>query len=286
MYESESLNPYGISRYVFGRNSMSSVRLNYQHLWFTHLTGNDLLHKSIKEIIDFPTPQRVADVGTGTAIWPISLATSHPNWQIDGFDVSGDQYPAPGRVPANVSLHEHDTFQPYPEEYHGQYDVVNVRFMMTLLSKEKFSILLKNVMELLKPGGILQWVEPISHLAKSIGPEGVITVHTSIMADMMAHNPPDGAEWVTLNGDMVKHSGFDPVAWEQYHFEDMHRIMWTQCVLMGMEEVIQKLAQSTDEAEVIKAKGLIDLLNGFKVEVSKGACVETPWFILVARKPL
>lgn len=77
------------------------------------------------------------------------MATSQPSWQFDGFDISGEQYPVAGRLPANVSLHEHDTFTPYPEELHGKFDIVNVRFLMTLLSKEKLPLMLQSVRQLL-----------------------------------------------------------------------------------------------------------------------------------------
>lgn len=82
---------------------------------------------------------------------------------------------------------------------------------------------------------------------------------------------------------MVKPSGYEPISWEQYRFQDMHRTMWTQCMLMGTEEVSHKLEQ---EGDIAKANGLKDLLKGLKEEAAQGACVETPWFIIVARNPL
>lgn len=85
---------------------------------------------------------------------------------------------------------------------------------------------------------------------------------------------------------MVRPSGFEPITWEQYHFQDMHRTLWTQCVLMGTEEVIESLEQNTDETSIAKADGMKNLLEGLKVEASQGACVEAPWYIIVARNPL
>ncbi|KAJ5618421.1 hypothetical protein N7528_007064 [Penicillium herquei] len=72
-------------------------------------------------------------------IWPLSLARAYPHWQVDGFDIS-----KASSIPANVSLYEHNTFQPFPVEYHGKYDIVNVRFMITLLDKEKVRLLLQS----------------------------------------------------------------------------------------------------------------------------------------------
>ncbi|KAJ5729473.1 uncharacterized protein N7483_003981 [Penicillium malachiteum] len=117
-----SLNVYNPSGYIFNRNLQGSIRLNYQHFLMTQLTGNELLHKSTKELVDVSTPLRVADIATGTAIWPLSLARAYPHWQIDGFDISNAQYPFAASIPANVSLYEHNTFQPFPVEYHGKYE--------------------------------------------------------------------------------------------------------------------------------------------------------------------
>ncbi|KAJ5281465.1 hypothetical protein N7478_006837 [Penicillium angulare] len=281
-----SLDVYKDRDYIFNRNAQSSVRLNYQHYLITQLTENDVLHKSTKELIDVSTPHRVADVGTGTAIWPLTLARALPHWQVDGFDISGDQYPFAGWVPSNVNLYEHDTFQPYPDEYHGKYDIINIRFMMTLLNKEKYHLLLQNVKALLKPGGILQWLDPIPFNVKAIAPEGMDTPFTSTTAAMWTKTPPDSAEWITLNGDMVKADGYEPVAWEELHFEDFHRPIWNQCSFMCLAEIIENLAQSTDEAVVTKREALRKQLKGWAAECEQGASLDTPWFFIVARKPL
>lgn len=79
----------------------------------------------------------------------MELAQQLPHWQIDGFDISGDQYPSATWVAPNISLYEHDAFQPFPSEYHGKYDIVNLRFFMTLLNGQNLDRVLRNVMALL-----------------------------------------------------------------------------------------------------------------------------------------
>lgn len=79
----------------------------------------------------------------------MQLAHSLPNWQVDGFDISDDQYPLAAWTPSNVGLYEHDAFQPFPLEFQGKYDIVDLRFSMTLLTGENLHTMLPNVMALL-----------------------------------------------------------------------------------------------------------------------------------------
>lgn len=79
----------------------------------------------------------------------MQLAQHLPHWHIDGFDISGDQYPSAAWVSGNISLYEHDAFRPFPSEYHGKYDLVNLRFFMTLLNGQNLNQVLQNIMALL-----------------------------------------------------------------------------------------------------------------------------------------
>ena len=55
---------------------------------------------------------------------------------LDGFDISPDQYPPNAWLPQNVHLHIQDAFMPFPEKYHAKYDVVHVRFIITVLHEK------------------------------------------------------------------------------------------------------------------------------------------------------
>jgi hypothetical protein len=89
----------------------------------------------------------------------MQLAQHLPHWQIDGFDISGDQYPYAAWVSPNISLYEHDAFQPFQSEYHGKYDIVNLRFFMTLLNGQNLNQVLQNVMALLS-----MCISPLLHI--------------------------------------------------------------------------------------------------------------------------
>jgi hypothetical protein len=84
-------------------------------------------------------------------IWPIEVSRElPPSARLDGFDISPDQYPLKEWLPPNVHLYTHDAFTPFPATYIGQYDVVHLRFFLTLLNTgEKVATLIENLMALL-----------------------------------------------------------------------------------------------------------------------------------------
>ena len=83
-------------------------------------------------------------------IWPIEVSRQLPSSStLDGFDISPAQYPPTAWLPPNLHLYTHDIFLPFPGQYLEKYDVVNVRFIITLLNKENFEQLADNLKTLL-----------------------------------------------------------------------------------------------------------------------------------------
>lgn len=68
---------------------------------------------------------------------------------MDGFDISHAQFPPKEWLPSNVHLYTHDVFEPFPAEFHQAYDVVHVRFFMTLVNNESLGPLIRTLMTLL-----------------------------------------------------------------------------------------------------------------------------------------
>lgn len=100
----------------------------------------------------------MADIATGTGIILTELAKSHPETcRFDGFDVSDAQFPA--KLPNNVKLHITNVKEPLPTEYHGQFDVVYIRYLNAAMRPHDWKTVTRNVSQLLKPGGWLQWIE-------------------------------------------------------------------------------------------------------------------------------
>jgi hypothetical protein len=99
--------------------------------------------------------------------------------QLHGFDISADQFPP--SLPQNVHLHMHDAKQPWPAEWHGRFDAVHVRLLVCAMeTTDNWITVARNVLQLLKPGGHVQWCE--GNFTQLIGPSGVMrkTQHAAI----------------------------------------------------------------------------------------------------------
>lgn len=77
---------------------------------------------------------KVADIATGTGIWPCEVARQAPSSvQFDGFDISDAQFPHPTFLPKNVTLSKLDATLDPPESLYGKYDVVHIRLLMAVV---------------------------------------------------------------------------------------------------------------------------------------------------------
>lgn len=117
-----------------------------------------LIHPAIAARL--PTPARFADVGTGTGIFLSDLARCLPvNCRLEGFDISDAQFPSLQSLPANICLDILDAKQPFPQHLHHRYDLVCLRLLVAAVEKYEWEGITRNVRELLRPGGAIQWVE-------------------------------------------------------------------------------------------------------------------------------
>ena len=79
----------------------------------------------------------------------IDLAKQHPLAQLDGFDISDEQYPPAGWVPKNITLSKLDILKPIPEELRVKYDVVHVSLIVVVVENDDPASVLKNLLTLL-----------------------------------------------------------------------------------------------------------------------------------------
>jgi hypothetical protein len=65
---------------------------------------------------------KIADIGTGTGIWLLDLASTIPSsTQLHGFDVDLSQCPPKEWLPSNVSMQLLNIYEEVPEELQEQY---------------------------------------------------------------------------------------------------------------------------------------------------------------------
>ncbi|KXT04694.1 hypothetical protein AC578_2138 [Pseudocercospora eumusae] len=135
---------FGKDGYWLRRGGIESQRVGY------------LLHPDIEESLK--PNARIADMGTGTGIVVLDLASRLPaTMSFDGFDLSPDQYSQ--NLPANVSLKVLDAKATPPPEVRNRYDVIHLRYLNSAMNEKDWDIVTDNVFGMLKPGGWVQWLE-------------------------------------------------------------------------------------------------------------------------------
>ncbi|KAF7924890.1 hypothetical protein EAE99_006367 [Botrytis elliptica] len=263
--------------YIFKRDYKSSMRLNYNHFLIKEVCGY-LVHPSI------PTNQtklRIADVGTGTGIWACDLASKLPETvRIDGFDISDAQYPAPGFRPKNVHLYVHDGFEEYPAEFLGQYDIVNARFWLCIINDPDAKPLLQKLLSLVKPGGYLQWLEPLPLSANVVVThEGAETIASERLANTF-HKPKPDSHWVEGLKSLFETEGLTDVSRTDYAWPNYLRPLWSQSSMATTADVMAKIDSYNTKGSGIGMKFVEDLER----ESANGVAVDTPFQCVVGRK--
>ncbi|KAI0153220.1 S-adenosyl-L-methionine-dependent methyltransferase [Xylariaceae sp. FL1272] len=131
-----------------------TFRLNQQFDLMTTSMGY-ILHPSVK----LPPTPRIADMGTGTARFIIRLHPELPNAVFEGFDISDELFPPRDSLPSGVTLSTLDLKKPFPEHMHGQYDLVHLRLLVAAMRQEDWEPAVRNIFQILRPGGYVQWEE-------------------------------------------------------------------------------------------------------------------------------
>jgi ubiquinone/menaquinone biosynthesis C-methylase UbiE len=126
------------------------------------------LHPYITHNIPLSTPGlRIADFGTGTGIFPLSLAPLlHPSSTIIGFDISAAQFPLLESLPQNIQLQEHDILVRLPEKYEGCFDIIAVRALVTALADKEWDVAVGNLVRYLS--AFLVFISNIIYISRNL----------------------------------------------------------------------------------------------------------------------
>ncbi|KAI9151286.1 N-methyltransferase gliN [Paramyrothecium foliicola] len=136
------------------RKGGEASRLDEQFELMTKNIGY-LIHPSISKSL--PEDVRVADVATGTGIFLEDFQAQAPRATLHGYDISPALFRNPGKPGIELSVLDAKT--PVPKHLRGAYDLVHVRMLGAAMLPEEWAFTVKNVSQLLKPGGWLQWEE-------------------------------------------------------------------------------------------------------------------------------
>ncbi len=107
--------------------------------------------------------RRTLDAACGPGGWAQEMAYTYPDMQVVGIDLSQRMIgyaQALSQVQGldNVEFRVMDLLQPldFPD---ASFDLVNVRFLFGVLRADSWIPLMKELMRVLRPGGVLRWTE-------------------------------------------------------------------------------------------------------------------------------
>jgi SAM-dependent methyltransferase len=268
--------------YPLGRSHLSSSRLNLSHFLWRQVLGFNI-HPRI------PTAgfKRIVDIATGTAIWPLDVASEYPDSAVDGYDISLKQCPPRDFLPRIRKLGEWDIFEEPPEEMCGRYDIVHVRLVIFVVQNNDPRSIIRNLMKLLKPGGWLQWDEldlSGSHLELGSSP-----TKSSFPPDIFDTAPTASSALKRVQGISVNHwsanlptilaeEGMVQADKDVYIIPPPWAKTFSDCHLMMEEEMMMGMP-----AEMRMNKGRE--IGMIAEESRKGAVISTPLMVTIARKP-
>ncbi|OKL61172.1 hypothetical protein UA08_03251 [Talaromyces atroroseus] len=126
----ERLN--GGNEYDLGRDFVASVRLDLQHYLWKETLRYDLHPRAGAD--SSSVGLRIADVGTGTGIFILSLARRlPPSCSFVGFDISDAQFPISESIPKNVSFRVANAMTEPPHDLQSQFDIVHLRLFVCVV---------------------------------------------------------------------------------------------------------------------------------------------------------
>ncbi|KAJ5124451.1 S-adenosyl-L-methionine-dependent methyltransferase [Penicillium bovifimosum] len=258
--------------YRLNRDVLASTRLNLQHYIWKESMGY-VLHPSIK----LPDSDVfIADIGTGTGIWLHDLSRQFPNAQFHGFDISEEQYPAPGFLPSNVRLSYLDILKEIPSEYVGKYDVVHARLLVQVVNQAGGD----PRPQCKEPGGYLQWEEPNDDAGNrklvKADPSNS-TEHTEkLLAGLNARFQSKSA-WSANLAETFTEQGLQNVQKQEFETGDYVLVLDQMNYLNLFQELITKLPGDVKEE-------LLALHSKAIVESRKGVAWKVRRFTFVGQK--
>lgn len=139
---------YDEKSYWTNRDFKTSSRLFMQH-WIWQLQLGYVLHPSIPESVRTKPNLKIADVACGNGAWLFELQAPQTT-QLDGYDLSANCFGATGWLAKNVTLTgDFDALKPLDASLRGQYDIVHIRAVVSVIKNNNVKPLVETLVGLL-----------------------------------------------------------------------------------------------------------------------------------------
>ncbi|KAI4177614.1 MAG: hypothetical protein LQ348_005783 [Seirophora lacunosa] len=231
-------------------------------------------------------PLKIADVATGTGIWLLEFARSHPRAaQLDGFDISLDQIPPAEWLPSNVSFHCYNVNEEPPEDFVGKYDVLHVRNLAIAIKNDDPKTVLGHLLAMLKPGGYLQWAEcDLAKMEVVKANQDCSSTHVERLLRVINNfDPLTAIWWPERLGKVFKEAGLEGVTFDARWPDDGYISYLTDVNLLGLEEMIDRIG-SQRKARPEEVGDLRAVFARAAEEARQGAALRVKYLIAVGRK--
>ncbi|PHH61417.1 hypothetical protein CDD81_388 [Ophiocordyceps australis] len=266
------------STYVLSRGPAEVTRLILQHFLWKKMYGY-VIHPRIP--VENPH-LRIADIGTGTATWLLEVGESLPETvHLDGFDISLETTPPVGYLPSNMTLYSWNILDPVPQHAIEAYDIVHIRHFILVLDDTKAAIALDHLLQLMKPGGFLQWDEWDLYACRSVARSMSVSTdgHDELKHLTWQIIPHDNHKWITNCSGFLSDASLQIMAQET--LETPAHLAWLSQPLI-METILSMKAGLKNQDGDTKE---IDQIF-FKVqnETKKGIAMNLKGCIVVCKK--
>ncbi|KAI1126419.1 S-adenosyl-L-methionine-dependent methyltransferase [Nemania abortiva] len=263
--------------YVFTRDYVDNNRINLQHYLWCEIFGYRL-HPSLS--VESPNLQ-IADVGTGTGIWLLDLAARLPTTiQLQGLDISFAATVPKPMLPSNVTLHQWNVKDPVPATLIDRYDVLHIRHFMFVLLDDEVSAVLARLVQMLKPGGFLQWGEHDLTALRiaTISADTKIEAHQELRRATLSQDKRLTPTWVPRLPDLFSAAGLVAVQHDVKEAPPHIALAMHECS-MSLHELIARQAGNKELLARVQ-----DLLPKAARETRDGAYYAWPMWTVVGRK--
>ena len=265
--------------YILARDFTASIRLNCQHyIWLQELGYN--LHPSIP-VSSLGENPRIADVATGTGVWLLEIARSHPTATCDGFDISLEQAPPAVWLPNNVTFSAWNMFNPPPAHLVGTYDIVHIRLVTLVIENKDPVSTIRNLAALLKPNGYIQWDEidlSETTVAHAEGPMGKMDAVRKMDALMKGHG---SHEWILKLPESMTDNGFEGAKLWRVKPNMALVKHYTDCHTLSFAEIASKMPDSSDRKREFQR-----MVQDVGEETKRGAVHGVAKVVCVGRKSI
>ncbi|KAI1425290.1 hypothetical protein F5Y12DRAFT_747719 [Xylaria sp. FL1777] len=282
--------------YNLARDYAAASRLNLQHFLYKDAQEfllHPLIQTSLRQKKDSSQTSsgdqlHIADLATGTGIWLFDLLKSPEisglDIQFHGFDISKALFPHSSWLPKNVVLSTSNLLEDPPQSLHGQFDVVHLRLVLSLIRSGSPKPVIQHIKKLLKPGGYLQWdeLDPFNHY-DVLSPEPDIKAPNMKATFEKVESLADWS-WIAKLPETLLEEGFESAVQHPHEPAPEMFKTWTYLDLCLVEELSLNW-NGRDDEHGEKWRRLLP--KAYKeADESTGAVLRIRPTVTTARKPL